>query len=141
MPWSKVFAAGDMTDDIERWKDDYQPDGGVVNFYQLKDSLTAHVDASEVDATRPLVSFSFVVSFSDNIPRSTSLIRTDCDHSLGHSAIFLIGGDTRDSEDPLPILLSSGDGLMMSGPGRRLFHGSSLINSSAFTTLQHTHAY
>jgi alkylated DNA repair protein alkB family protein 1 len=47
-----------MDDDIDRWSQDYTPDGGVINFYQLKDSLTAHIDQSEVDAVRPLVSFS-----------------------------------------------------------------------------------
>lgn len=36
---------------------------GVINFYQLRDSLTAHVDQSEVDAVRPLVSFSQVFFF------------------------------------------------------------------------------
>lgn len=41
---------------------------------------------------------------------------------IGHSAVFLIGGPTRD-EAPLAILLESGDGLIMSGAGRRLFHG------------------
>ncbi len=60
----------------------------------------AHVDRSEVCATSPLVSI-----------------------SLGNAAIFLIGGLTRDTE-PLPILLRSGDVLIMSGPAcRRAYHG------------------
>lgn len=66
----------------------------------MRDSLTAHIDQSELDAVRPLVSF-----------------------SIGHSGIFLVGGPTRDTE-PLPILLQSGDGLILSGKeGRRVFHG------------------
>jgi len=60
----------------------------------------AHVDRSEVCATSPLVSI-----------------------SLGNAAIFLIGGLTRDTE-PLPILLRSGDVIIMSGPAcRRAYHG------------------
>ncbi|BGO90279.1 hypothetical protein NBRC10512_004800 [Rhodotorula toruloides] len=89
--------AGQMRD-WRSWKDAYEPDAGIVNFYQLKDSLTSHIDLSEVDAVSPLVSL-----------------------SLGHSSIFLVGGTTRDVP-PLPILLRSGDGLIMSGEGRRVYH-------------------
>lgn len=43
--------------------------------------------------------------------------------SLGNAAVFLIGGLTRDSE-PVPILLRSGDVVIMSGPDcRRAYHG------------------
>jgi len=42
---------------------------------------------------------------------------------LGNAAIFLIGGLTRDTE-PVPILLRSGDAIIMSGPAcRRAYHG------------------
>lgn len=40
-----------------------EPDAGIVNFYQTKDTLMGHVDRSEVCATSPLVSISYV-SFS-----------------------------------------------------------------------------
>jgi hypothetical protein len=44
-------------------------------------------------------------------------------YSLGNSAVFLIGGLTR-SVEPVPILLRSGDVIVMSGPGcRRAYHG------------------
>lgn len=44
-------------------------------------------------------------------------------HSLGNAAVFLIGGLTRETE-PVPILLRSGDIVIMSGPAcRRAFHG------------------
>ena len=60
----------------------------------------AHVDRSEVCSTSPLVSI-----------------------SLGNAAIFLIGGQTRDV-DPVPLLLRSGDVVIMSGPAcRRAYHG------------------
>ena len=43
--------------------------------------------------------------------------------SLGNAAIFLIGGLTRDVA-PIPILLRSGDVVVMSGPAcRRAYHG------------------
>jgi len=77
-----------------------EPDAGIVNFYQTKDTLMGHVDRSEVCATSPLVSI-----------------------SLGNAAIFLIGGLTRDIA-PIPILLRSGDIIVMSGPAcRRAYHG------------------
>lgn len=77
-----------------------EPDAGIVNFYQIKDSLMGHVDRSEICATSPLVSI-----------------------SLGNAAIFLIGGLTRDVV-PIPILLRSGDIVVMSGPAcRRAYHG------------------
>lgn len=45
-----------------------------------------------------------------------------CDR-LGQAAIFLIGGTTRD-EKGIPIILRSGDVLIMSGPQcRRAYHG------------------
>jgi alkylated DNA repair dioxygenase AlkB len=76
------------------------PDAGIVNFYQTKDTLMAHVDRSEVCATSPLVSI-----------------------SLGNSAVFLIGGNSRE-EEPMPIILRSGDIVIMSGPiCRRAYHG------------------
>ena len=61
----------------------------------------AHVDRSEVSASLPLLSI-----------------------SLGHSAVFLIGDDVRESsKPPTPILLRSGDVIVMSGPTRRSYHG------------------
>ncbi|ORY74308.1 hypothetical protein BCR35DRAFT_268467 [Leucosporidium creatinivorum] len=114
IPWNSVFGPDSVStqseeattseatesEDWKRWSNEYEPEAGVFNFYQLKDSLTAHIDQSEVDAVRPLVSF-----------------------SIGHSAIFLVGGPTRDTP-PLAIRLDSGDGLIMSGhKGRRVFHG------------------
>ncbi|KAF8557347.1 hypothetical protein OG21DRAFT_1494924 [Imleria badia] len=102
--WEKVFDEDERKgwggDDWRTWKDSYEPDAGIVNFYQTKDTLMAHVDRSEVCATSPLVSI-----------------------SLGNAAIFLIGGLTRDTE-PIPLLLGSGDVLIMSGPAcRRAYHG------------------
>ncbi|KAI9338590.1 hypothetical protein DFJ73DRAFT_614606, partial [Zopfochytrium polystomum] len=80
--------------------DRYRPEAGIINFYQLQDSLTAHQDRSEVDDVAPLVSFSF-----------------------GHACIFLMGLQTREEAAPTPIILRSGDIVVMSGPCRRNFHG------------------
>ncbi|KAG0366970.1 hypothetical protein BC939DRAFT_499676 [Gamsiella multidivaricata] len=79
--------------------DDFVAEAGVVNYYQLKDRLMGHVDRSELNKDAPLVSFSF-----------------------GHSCIYLLGGPTRE-RSPTPILLQSGDILVMTGPCRSAFHG------------------
>ncbi|KAG2157390.1 hypothetical protein DEU56DRAFT_17757 [Suillus clintonianus] len=102
--WKEVFGqSGEEGWGDERWStwhETYEPDAGIVNYYQIKDTLMAHVDRSEVCATSPLVSI-----------------------SLGNAAIFLIGGLTRDVE-PTAILLRSGDVVIMSGPAcRRAYHG------------------
>ena len=109
IPWSAVIPcsaqstnsdeSSDHAFPYSRWATSYRPEAGVVNFYQARDTLTAHVDQSEVDAVKPLVSV-----------------------SLGESAIFLLGAESRD-EIPLPLLLQSGDVVVMSGPSRRVFHG------------------
>jgi alkylated DNA repair protein alkB family protein 1 len=67
---------------------------------QPKDTLTAHVDQAEVDATSPLVSI-----------------------SIGLPAVFLVGGATKD-KPPLPLLVRSGDVLIMAGPSRQAYHGA-----------------
>lgn len=43
---------------------------------------------------------------------------------LGHAAVFLLGSITRDIE-PIPIILRSGDVIIMSGRGRQNYHGTS----------------
>ncbi|THU99303.1 hypothetical protein K435DRAFT_751863, partial [Dendrothele bispora CBS 962.96] len=104
--WKQVFGNENVLDwgdggaEWMGWHETYEPDAGIVNFYQTRDTLMAHVDRSEVCATSPLVSI-----------------------SLGNAAIFLIGGQTRDTE-PSAILLRSGDVVIMSGPAcRRAYHG------------------
>jgi alkylated DNA repair protein alkB family protein 1 len=58
-----------------------------------------HQDRSEENSSAPLVSF-----------------------SLGHSCIFLLGTEDR-ADKPIPIILESGDALLMYGNARRYFHG------------------
>lgn len=98
IPWKQIPLAKNGQLDTSGWQN-YKPEAGVVNFYQYRDSLTAHIDQSEVDSVRPLISI-----------------------SLGESCIFLAGGTTRDQK-PIPFLLRSGDVIVMAGESRRVFHG------------------
>ncbi|GAA98217.1 uncharacterized protein L969DRAFT_102120 [Mixia osmundae IAM 14324] len=102
LPWADVFTRATSEERAQYlgWANDYEPQTGIVNFYGARDTLTGHIDQSEPDAVRPLVSI-----------------------SLGTSAVFLAGGETRDARHPLPFLLRSGDAIVMSGPSRRVFHG------------------
>lgn len=79
---------------------DYRPEAGIVNFYQPDDTLTGHVDRSERNMEAPLVSI-----------------------SIGRSAVFLLGGKSRDDEPVRAIIVRSGDLNILSGPSRLLFHG------------------
>ncbi|TYJ56485.1 alkylated DNA repair protein AlkB [Cryptococcus floricola] len=125
IPWQQVF---DPVKDPqsanygwESWPGDYRPDTGIVNFYQLNDTLMAHVDRAELDPVRPLVSL-----------------------SLGHAAILLLGSDSRD-DTPRPIVLRSGDMLIMSGRGRQAYHGETMSDMdkarAATDKVQVSHAY
>eukprot|EP00912_Choanoflagellata_sp_UC4_P000778 UC4_evm4s488 len=72
----------------------------IVNYFCGKDQMCGHVDKSEDDLSVPIISV-----------------------SLGCSAIFLCGGIDADGAEPLPILLRSGDILVMSGQSRLCWHG------------------
>ncbi|KAJ3052663.1 Nucleic acid dioxygenase alkbh1 [Rhizophlyctis rosea] len=47
--------------DVNKWKSE----AGIVNYYQLKDSLTSHQDRSELNTEAPLVSFRLVSALSE----------------------------------------------------------------------------
>ncbi|KAF1796359.1 hypothetical protein FB192DRAFT_1293202 [Mucor lusitanicus] len=79
---------------------DFRPEAGIINFYQLQSTLMGHVDQSEINMEAPLISM-----------------------SLGHSCIYLIGGNTRDTK-PIPLRLNSGDMLVMTAIARRAYHGT-----------------
>lgn len=76
----------------------YKPEAGIVNFYQLKHTLTAHQDEAEVSSLTPLVSL-----------------------SVGHSCIFLVSPSK--DQPPLALRIRSGDAVVMMGLGRRSWHG------------------
>ncbi|XP_041928095.1 nucleic acid dioxygenase ALKBH1 [Alosa sapidissima] len=76
----------------------FAAEAGILNYYRADSSLGIHVDESELDHSRPLLSFSF-----------------------GQTAVFLLGGTRR--EDPAtPMFMHSGDIMVMSGPSRLLYH-------------------
>lgn len=77
----------------------YQPDAALINYYRPGDTLGGHRDDVEFDQRQPIVSI-----------------------SLGCSAVFLIGGETRDVP-PHALLLRSGDVVVLTGLARRCFHG------------------
>ncbi|XP_017481378.1 PREDICTED: DNA demethylase ALKBH1 isoform X1 [Rhagoletis zephyria] len=77
---------------------DYEAQAAIVNFYPIGTTLSAHTDHSEPNRTAPLFSISF-----------------------GQTAIFLIGGKTKEVT-PLAIYLRSGDVLVMSGESRLFYH-------------------
>ena len=80
-----------------------RPEAGIVNLYRgaakLKQPMGGHVDDGERTLDAPVVSI-----------------------SVGCACVFLLGG--RDANDePIPLLLHSGDILVLSGPSRTAFHG------------------
>ncbi|RXW24124.1 hypothetical protein EST38_g1735 [Candolleomyces aberdarensis] len=95
--WNQVY---DGTEDVEwdqsdpewkSWRETYEPDAGIVNFYQTKDTLMAHVDRSEVCSTSPLVSISrdaesktiqFYAKFSHAPARSPNQLYRPSDNAL-----------------------------------------------------------
>ncbi|XP_057284670.1 nucleic acid dioxygenase ALKBH1 [Pezoporus wallicus] len=76
----------------------FQAQAGILNYYHFDSSLGIHVDESELDHSRPLLSFSF-----------------------GQSSIFLLGGLKRE-EAPTAMFMHSGDIMVMSGFSRLLYH-------------------
>ena len=77
---------------------DYKSEAAIINFYPIGQTLSAHTDHSEFYLDSPLFSISF-----------------------GQSAIFLIGGHKREDK-ATPILLNSGDILIMSSESRLCYH-------------------
>ncbi|KAI8127864.1 Nucleic acid dioxygenase ALKBH1 [Lucilia cuprina] len=78
--------------------DNYKAQAAIVNYYPIGTTLAGHTDHSEQNLEAPLFSFSF-----------------------GQTAIFLIGGKTRE-EKPSALFLESGDVLVMSEQSRLCYH-------------------
>lgn len=76
-----------------------QPEAAIVNYYPLGTCMSGHVDDAELTMDEPIVSI-----------------------SLGRSAIFLIGSRSK-TDTPIPILVRSGDAIVMSGESRYCYHG------------------
>jgi DNA alkylation damage repair protein AlkB len=76
-----------------------KPEAGIVNYYPTNAQMCGHLDDAEHCMDEPIISI-----------------------SLGRSAIFLLGGRTK-GVSPIPILLRSGDVVIMSGESRYCYHG------------------
>jgi len=74
-------------------------EAAIVNYYPLGTCMSGHIDDAELTMDEPIVSV-----------------------SLGRSAIFLIGTRYK-TETPIPILVRSGDAIVMSGESRYCYHG------------------
>lgn len=79
------------------------PEAAIVNYYPQGSYMSGHIDDAELTMDEPIVSI-----------------------SLGRSAIFLLGGRTK-QVTPVPILVHSGDVVIMSGESRFSYHGVPLI--------------
>eukprot|EP00216_Chloropicon_sp_CCMP2111_P000993 CAMPEP_0198246660 /NCGR_PEP_ID=MMETSP1446-20131203/46086_1 /TAXON_ID=1461542 ORGANISM="Unidentified sp, Strain CCMP2111" /NCGR_SAMPLE_ID=MMETSP1446 /ASSEMBLY_ACC=CAM_ASM_001112 /LENGTH=368 /DNA_ID=CAMNT_0043930983 /DNA_START=270 /DNA_END=1376 /DNA_ORIENTATION=- len=89
---------------------EYSADAALLNFYGVKDTLGGHRDDAEEDLSQPIVSM-----------------------SIGCDAIFLLGYETKEGA-PTPMLLRSGDTVVLAGPARRCYHGIPRILSSSNVT-------
>jgi hypothetical protein len=86
-------------------------EAAIVNFYPMATNMGGHLDDAEHTMEKPIISI-----------------------SIGCSAIFLIGGRNR-STKPTPILVRSGDAVIMSGESRYSYHGIPLILPMDFEPL------
>lgn len=91
--------------------DRFVPDACLVNRYLPGTRLTLHQDRNERDFSAPIVSV-----------------------SLGLSALFLFGGDTR-RERPARIPLHHGDVVVWGGPARLRYHGVAPLTEGEHPTL------
>eukprot|EP01080_Neovahlkampfia_damariscottae_P011711 gene11711-4945_t len=81
----------------------YIPEAAIINYYSANQAMGGHLDNAEYEMEKPIVSLSF-----------------------GNSAIFLLGTETRETE-PIPILIRSGDIMVMGGRARYCYHGVAKI--------------
>eukprot|EP00316_Scyphosphaera_apsteinii_P024644 CAMPEP_0119335598 /NCGR_PEP_ID=MMETSP1333-20130426/89913_1 /TAXON_ID=418940 /ORGANISM="Scyphosphaera apsteinii, Strain RCC1455" /LENGTH=331 /DNA_ID=CAMNT_0007346187 /DNA_START=24 /DNA_END=1019 /DNA_ORIENTATION=+ len=75
------------------------PEAAIVNFYGPRSTMGGHRDDAEPCQKAPIVSI-----------------------SIGLSAIFLLGGETKDVA-PLALLVRSGDVIVQGGSSRGYYHG------------------
>jgi alkylated DNA repair protein alkB family protein 1 len=78
----------------------FRAEAAIVKRYDERATMLAHVDDAEEAVHAPVLSL-----------------------SLGCDAIFLLGGTSRDDGPVLPILLRSGDALLLGGKARLCYHG------------------
>lgn len=89
------------------------PEAAIVNYYPVGTYMSGHLDDAEHAMEEPIVSI-----------------------SLGTPAIFLIGGNSK-KEKPIPILIKSGDVIIMARDSRYSYHGvPAVVSHSFFETLR-----
>ncbi|KAI8973004.1 hypothetical protein BDB01DRAFT_808318 [Pilobolus umbonatus] len=97
---------------------EFLPEAGIINYYQLQSTLMGHVDKSELNEEAPLISI-----------------------SLGHSCIYLIGGETKDTQ-PIPLQLNSGDIIIMTAVAKKYYHGvPRILENTLPEYMMTTHSY
>ena len=90
----------------------FLPSAAIVNFYTLKSTMGGHCDDLEFALDKPVVSF-----------------------SVGLSGVFLLGGGTSSQDSPvLPILVRSGDVMILGGDARLRYHGMARVLPPLETT-------
>jgi len=77
---------------------DYMAETGIINYYPEGSTMGGHTDHYEDALSQPLIAYSF-----------------------GQSAVYLIGGQTRNVK-PEAIWVRSGDMMLMTGESRTAFH-------------------
>jgi alkylated DNA repair protein alkB family protein 1 len=94
----------------------FSPEAAIVNYYNKDKSMGGHRDDAEYAMDKPIISISF-----------------------GSDAIFLLGGESKKIE-PVPMILHSGDLMIMGGRSRFCFHGvARVIDDSLPIFLQSDH--
>jgi alkylated DNA repair protein alkB family protein 1 len=99
---SKIFAQTCMlleTTEASRNQLQFAPEACIVNYYNVKSLMGGHRDDLELALDKPVVSL-----------------------SMGLSAIFLLGGKSKDEEPVIPILVRKGDIMCLGGDARLNFH-------------------
>eukprot|EP01132_Coremiostelium_polycephalum_P009055 gene9055-11093_t len=88
--------------------DPYTAEAATVNFYNEDSVMGGHLDDAEEEMEKPIVSISF-----------------------GSTAVFLMGGETREIT-PVPLFIRSGDIVIMGGRSRYCYHGVAKIVDGSF---------
>lgn len=99
-----------------------KPEAAIVNYYPSGSCMGGHLDDAELTMDEPIVSTALHMNIPTYVPLQISI-------SIGRAAIFLIGGKTKDII-PVPILIRSGDVVVMSGDSRCCYHGVPHVLSS-----------
>lgn len=88
----------------------YVSETGIINYYPEGSTMGGHTDHYENELAQPLIGYTF-----------------------GQSAIYLIGGQTRDVK-PEAIWVRSGDVMLMTGASRTAFHAVPRIMTKCMRT-------